>query len=271
MGSSRKLRFRRSLKENAVSLPPADSATAALRVNRLTDSIYELYNPGVESSLDIVFFHGLQLSHTSDACITTWRSRGSQKEVWPMTWLPKEFPKARILSVNYDAYIKTSAEHGRLDLYNTAESLMANLRIAKVGQHPVILVGHSYGGLVIKQLCYEAHMRQTLRGEDDEFLHYVRGVFFYGTPHHGSSFLSNPNRTHLRDPSPLLEMVKVLCAESARLHEWFDALRLMHKWRIAAVGESRLTTILTPVSVRLICVHDVTCLFFILLVLLLTC
>ncbi|BBN18256.1 protein SERAC1 [Marchantia polymorpha subsp. ruderalis] len=243
MESSRKLRFQRSLKENAVSLPPADSATAALRVNRLTDSIYELYNPGVESSLDIVFFHGLQLSHTSDACITTWRSRGSQKEVWPMTWLPKEFPKARILSVNYDAYIKTSAEHGRLDLYNTAESLMANLRIAKVGQHPVILVGHSYGGLVIKQLCYEAHMRQTLRGEDDEFLHYVRGVFFYGTPHHGSSFLSNPNRTHLRDPSPLLEMVKVLCAESARLHEWFDALRLMHKWRIASIGESRLTKI----------------------------
>ncbi|OAE26440.1 hypothetical protein AXG93_815s1000 [Marchantia polymorpha subsp. ruderalis] len=163
-----------------------------------------------------------------------------------MAWLPEEFSKARILSVNYDAYITTSTKYGTVDLYNTAESLMADLKIAKVGQHPVILVGHSYGGLVIKQLCYEAHNSQSLKGEEVGFLNYVRGVFFYGTPHRGSLFLSSPNGTQLKVANPLLEYVKVLCTESARLHEWFDSLRGIHKWSIAGVGESRPTTFLTP-------------------------
>ncbi|PTQ37084.1 hypothetical protein MARPO_0059s0034 [Marchantia polymorpha] len=235
-----------------MSLPPADSATAALRVNRLSDSIYELYKPGVESLLDIVFFHGLQLSHTSDAHVSTWRSRGSQKEVWPMTWLPEEFPRARILSVNYDACITTSAERGRLDLYCTAESLMEDLKSAKEGQHPwrpVILVGHSYGGLVIKQLCLHAHFSESLDRSQSPmagFLNCVRGIFFYGTPHRGMSSFFSPNGTELKDASPLLKYVKVLCAESARLHQYFDSLRLIHKWSIAGVGESKVTLFFTP-------------------------
>ncbi|OAE29208.1 hypothetical protein AXG93_2789s1180 [Marchantia polymorpha subsp. ruderalis] len=237
-----------------MSLPSADSATAALRVNRLSDSIYELYKPGVESLLDIVFFHGLQLSHTSDAHVSTWRSRGSQKEVWPMTWLPEEFPRARILSVNYDACITTSAERGRLDLYCTAESLMEDLKSAKEGQHPwrpVILVGHSYGGLVIKQLCLHAHFSESLDRSQSPmagFLNCVRGIFFYGTPHRGMSSFFSPNGTELKDASPLLKYVKVLCAESARLHQYFDSLRLIHKWSIAGVGESKVTLFFTPVS-----------------------
>ncbi|BBN18252.1 protein SERAC1 [Marchantia polymorpha subsp. ruderalis] len=196
---------------------------------RAEATLYELYKPGGQSLLDIVFFHGLQLSHTSDAHESTWRSRGSQKEVWPMTWLPEEFPRTRILSVNYDAYIKTSAEHGTLDLHNTAESLIKNLISAGVGQHPVILVGHTYGGSVIKQLCYMVHISQSLKGKKAGILNCVKGVFFYGMPHRGSSFFWSPNGTHHRElasASPLLDYVKVLCVESARLHEYFDSFRV---------------------------------------------
>ncbi|BFI34225.1 protein SERAC1 [Marchantia polymorpha subsp. ruderalis] len=228
-----------------MSLPPACSATST---SRLSDSVYELYNPGVESVLDVVFFHGLQSSHTSVPHLSTWISSGSHKEVWPQTWIPQKFPGARILSVEYDASISTSPTHGRLDLYLTAESLMYNLIIAKVGQHPwrpVILVGHSYGGLVIKQLCVQAHFSESLHRSDKQiarFLNSVTGIFFYGTPHHGSSSFFTPNGTKLKDASPLLDYVKLLCAESGRLHEYFDALRVYYKWSIAGVGESRPTT-----------------------------
>ncbi|OAE25249.1 hypothetical protein AXG93_1420s1120 [Marchantia polymorpha subsp. ruderalis] len=227
-----------------MSLPPACSATAA---TRLSDSVYELHKPGVESLLDVVLFHGLQSSHTSVAHLSTWTSRGCQKEVWPMTWLPEEFPGARILSVNYDACITTSAEHGRLDLYCTAENLMINLISAKVGQdplRPVILVGHSYGGLVIKQMCLQAHLSESLHLSKEQmagFLNCVKGIFFYGTPHHGMSSFFSPNGTHLKDASPLVDYVKLLCAQSARLHQDFDALRLSYKWSIAGVGESKPT------------------------------
>ncbi|PTQ26540.1 hypothetical protein MARPO_1060s0002, partial [Marchantia polymorpha] len=228
-----------------MSLPPACSATST---SKLSDSVYELYNPGVESVLDVVFFHGLQSSHTSVPHLSTWISSGSHKEVWPQTWIPQEFPGARILSVEYDASISTSPTHGRLDLYLTAESLMHNLIFAKVGQHPwrpVILVGHSYGGLVIKQLCVQAHFSESLHRSDKQiarFLNSVTGIFFYGTPHHGSSSFFTPNGTKLKDASPLLDYVKLLCADAGRLHEYFDALRVNYKWSIAGVGESRPTT-----------------------------
>ncbi|BFI39883.1 hypothetical protein MPTK2_7g04060 [Marchantia polymorpha subsp. ruderalis] len=53
---------------------------------QLSDSVYELHKPGVESMLDDdddILFHGLQSSHTSVAHLSTWRSRGLQMEVWP--------------------------------------------------------------------------------------------------------------------------------------------------------------------------------------------
>ncbi|BFI17970.1 protein SERAC1 [Marchantia polymorpha subsp. ruderalis] len=247
---------------------PEDSVLhAAPRVNRLSDSIYELYNPGASSRLNVVFFHGLQLSDNSDSHLSTWTSRGSQQEVWPMTWLPEEFPEARILCVNYDSCIRRSAEHGRLDLHNAAEMLMVNLKLARVFQHPTILIGHSYGGLVIKQLCLEAHTWRHIgddgedawvlestrpymgeEGEDASVLNCIKGVFFYGTPHHGSSVFSTI--IDLKDASLLLDFVHVLCAVSARLHQIFDSLRWTHKWRIAGVGELKptLTPTLTPVS-----------------------
>ncbi|BBM98075.1 protein SERAC1 [Marchantia polymorpha subsp. ruderalis] len=239
---------------NVTFQPQKDSVfhAAPPKVNQLTDNIYELYTPGATSRLrlDVVFFHGLQLDNTcdahlstwtsSDAHLSTWTSRGS-KEVWPMIWLPEEFPEARILCVKYDARTTRSAEYGRLDLHNAAENLTVSLIHANVGQHPIILVGHCYGGLLIKQLCLQAHMSETLRGRNPEFLKRVKGVFFYGTPHRGSSFFENvpfsENVGVLRDASPLLDFVKVLCADSARLHENFDSLRSTHKWRIAGVGE----------------------------------
>ncbi|BFI34203.1 protein SERAC1 [Marchantia polymorpha subsp. ruderalis] len=230
-----------------MSLSAACSATSTSRLN---DSVYELHNPGVESVLDVVFFHGLQSSHTSVPHLSTWISSGSHKEVWPQAWIPQEFPGARILSVQYDASIRTSAEHGRLDLYLTAESLMHNLINAKVGQHPwrsVILVGHSYGGLVIKQLCFHAHSSKSNK-QIARFLNSVTGIFFYGTPHHGISSFFTPNGTKLKEASPLLDYVNLLCAESGRLHENFDALRLSYEWSIAGVGESRPTIMLDAES-----------------------
>ncbi|BBN14389.1 hypothetical protein Mp_6g11260 [Marchantia polymorpha subsp. ruderalis] len=155
--------------------------------------------------------------------------------------------------------------------------LMVNLKLARVFQHPTILIGHSYGGLVIKQLCLEAHTWRHIgddgedawvlestrpymgeEGEDASVLNCIKGVFFYGTPHHGSSVFSTI--IDLKDASLLLDFVHVLCAVSARLHQIFDSLRWTHKWRIAGVGELKptLTPTLTPEgeSQSVIIVHE---------------
>ncbi|KAL3698731.1 hypothetical protein R1sor_012807 [Riccia sorocarpa] len=153
--------------------------------------------------MDILFFHGLNLSSTAsdDIHVSAWTSgEGSEAHLWPKTWLSQDFPRARILAISYDSHLITTAGQGRTDLHNTAESLMTCLLMEReeLLLRPLILVGHCFGGVLIKQLCVHAHDRQ---GEGAQM----------------------ETRTELR------------------LHGRFDNLRREYRWRIASVGELKET------------------------------
>jgi hypothetical protein len=62
------------------------------------------------TELDVVFFHGLQLTaDTSDAWSSTWTQRGHDDVCWPQEWLPYDLGEAvRIFSVSYNAHVVTS-------------------------------------------------------------------------------------------------------------------------------------------------------------------
>jgi len=63
------------------------------------------------TELDVVFFHGLQLTanDTSDAWSSTWTQRGHDDVCWPQEWLPSGLEKpVRIFSVSYNAHVVTS-------------------------------------------------------------------------------------------------------------------------------------------------------------------
>ena len=54
---------------------------------------------------------------------------------------------------------------------------------------PIIFVGHSLGGLVIKQALITAREHEHTLSEDDEYAKILRntvGIVFLGTPHRGS-------------------------------------------------------------------------------------
>jgi hypothetical protein len=64
-------------------------------------------------------------------------------------------------------------------------------------QHGFVLVGHSFGGLVIKSVLKEAHKRAQLTNPKNKidqqdttsakrFLENLKGVVFYAVPHSGS-------------------------------------------------------------------------------------
>ncbi|KAI1363149.1 armadillo-type protein [Xylaria arbuscula] len=101
--------------------------------------------------------------------------------------LTKSFPEARVLSFAYnsdwlvDAPVKTAEQIGKrmLDqLTNFQQNRGQRLRI--------VFIGHSFGGIVIKQaLC-----RLT---EAERLIHDTSGILFLGTPHQGSklSFLGS--------------------------------------------------------------------------------
>ncbi|KAF6809165.1 hypothetical protein CMUS01_13739 [Colletotrichum musicola] len=152
--------------------------------NSRADGLDIVYDPSknqtaVNPQFEIVAVHGLG-AHPEH----TWEGKSIDK-VKPKVHLlrdllPRAFPTARILSFSYnsdwlvDAPEKTAQQIGHRLAERLAEHRGEALRL------PIIFVGHSFGGIVIKQaLC--AMARSSSAMED------TRGVIFLGTPHQGSS------------------------------------------------------------------------------------
>lgn len=85
---------------------------------------------------------------------------------WPEVYLPPYLKNARpnrplslrILSVDYPATIQVSAtpQHP-LSLQQYAHFIRGELIKAGVGMRPVVFVGHSMGGLIIKHVLAEEY------------------------------------------------------------------------------------------------------------------
>ncbi|XP_053623486.1 uncharacterized protein LOC128682636 isoform X2 [Plodia interpunctella] len=94
---------------------------------------------------------------------------------WPRDWIKLDYPEARVISVNY-----TSDPHlwrplwvkgyKRLRLHERAEQMTRQLLALGVGQRPIIWVGHSKGGLFVKQIyceAYEAYLKMQNEAIND--------------------------------------------------------------------------------------------------------
>ncbi|KAL0852734.1 hypothetical protein ABMA27_012560 [Loxostege sticticalis] len=81
---------------------------------------------------------------------------------WPRDWIKEDYPDARVISINYtsDPYLWRPLwikQCKRLRLHERAEQMTKQLLELGVGERPIIWVGHSKGGLFIKQIYCEAY------------------------------------------------------------------------------------------------------------------
>lgn len=120
---------------------------------------------------------------------------------WPEVYLPTYLKNARpgrplslrILSVDYPATIQVSAtpQHP-LSLQQYAHYIHGELMKAGVGTRPVVFVGHSMGGLIVKHILSEEYEEWELcgglRSSDyaSPMLYQTKGIVFFSTPHKGS-------------------------------------------------------------------------------------
>uniref|UniRef100_A0A182PHB9 DUF676 domain-containing protein n=1 Tax=Anopheles epiroticus TaxID=199890 RepID=A0A182PHB9_9DIPT len=109
---------------------------------------------------------------------------------WPGDWLPLDCPGVRVIAVNYttDPYLWRPVwitKRNRSNLVDRARE-MSDLLIAKgVGRgHPIVWVGHSKGGIFIKQILVDAW--ESGRPAAEPLWRSSRGTFFYSVPHRGS-------------------------------------------------------------------------------------
>uniref|UniRef100_A0A182JWX8 DUF676 domain-containing protein n=1 Tax=Anopheles christyi TaxID=43041 RepID=A0A182JWX8_9DIPT len=145
---------------------------------------------------------------------------------WPGDWLPLDCPGVRVIALNYttDPYLWRPVwitKRNRSSLADRARE-MSDLLIAKgVGRgHPIVWVGHSKGGIFIKQILVDAW--ESGRPAAEPLWRSSRGTFFYSVPHRGSP-LADFNLPLLRQSVELLEIQKN-CSSILELHSRFVAL-----------------------------------------------
>ncbi|KAF2133160.1 hypothetical protein P153DRAFT_331614 [Dothidotthia symphoricarpi CBS 119687] len=138
-----------------------------------------------ESLIDIVFVHGLR-----GGSMKTWRLEEDQQFFWPQYWLPKEpeLVNASIHTFGYDSDWG-STKPSILNVHDFGQSLYEELRTSPSLRHkprtsPIILVGHSMGGLVIKKAYILAQQDRA----HPELSERIRSIFFLATPHRGSDY-----------------------------------------------------------------------------------
>ncbi|KAM9234810.1 protein SERAC1 isoform 1-T1 [Dugong dugon] len=190
------------------------------------DGVYVLH-PQCRTSqpikADVLFIHGLM-----GAAFRTWRQqdldevlmeKASEDEdryttCWPKTWLARDCPALRIISVEYDTSLsdwRARCPMERKSIAFRSSELLRKLRAAGVGDRPMIWVSHSMGGLLVKKMLVEA----SKKTEMSTLINNTRGMIFYSVPHHGSHLAEySVNYRYLLFPS--LE-VKELSKDSPAL------------------------------------------------------
>ncbi|KAI9759059.1 MAG: hypothetical protein M1835_000474 [Candelina submexicana] len=172
-------------------LPFLTKRFTSSRARKITDSNDEktgrgplglrLLHSSPEPLIDIIFVHGLR-----GGSIKTWRKGYDPRNIWPQLWLPVEpgLHNANIHSFGYDsdwASMKSSI----LNVHDFGQSLFEEMRNSSCLRNnengPILLIGHSMGGLVVKKAF-------VLANNFPEFQKRIQCMFFLATPHRGSGY-----------------------------------------------------------------------------------
>ncbi|XP_072218553.1 protein SERAC1 isoform X2 [Leuresthes tenuis] len=203
---------------------------------------------------DVLFIHGIL-----GAAFKTWRqkdrstleeekeaeSRDDYTECWPKSWLAADCPNLRVLSVEYDSHLsdwmaKCPAENQRKSLAYRSQELLKKLKLAGVGERPVVWVAHSMGGLLVKKMLQDASEDPDMQG----LLKNTKGIVFYSVPHYGTFMAEySVNARYLLFPS--IE-VKELCKDSPALHnlnESFLNIAKENEYKVLSFAETLPTNI----------------------------
>ncbi|KAL2675967.1 hypothetical protein IWX47DRAFT_416009 [Phyllosticta citricarpa] len=162
------------------------------------DGFTALYSPPeTERTLDVIALPGLG-GHPF------WSFKARKQDfMWLRDGLRKSVPSAQVLVYGYDSHLQKSNSFQSLqDLgLNFALALMSLIKASNKesgGIRPVVLIGQSLGGLVIKELAVG-------RKEEQDLLKSVEAVLFFGTPNSGMDISSTipmvrgqPNEDFLR-------------------------------------------------------------------------
>ena len=139
-----------------------------------------LYSPS-QPLVDFIFVHGL-----GGGSRKTWSKTGSVTDYWPQDWLPKDpaFSTVRVHSFGYDSdWVR--GKDNCLNIHQFGKLLLAEMSVSpslSQASTPIVLIGHSMGGLVIKKAYMLARQGAACEALTERF----HTMYFLATPHRGS-------------------------------------------------------------------------------------
>jgi tetratricopeptide (TPR) repeat protein/pimeloyl-ACP methyl ester carboxylesterase len=148
--------------------------------------LFKIAGPTDAPRASVVFVHGLGGHHYDTwRCSPNGKAWDADTTFWPL-WLARDCEKLAVYAIGYDAPVsrlRGSAMHFTDQATNILARVLAEPALAR---GPLILIGHSLGGLVIKQLLRTAEGEaQNYVGAAD-LVQRVEKVAFLATPHSGS-------------------------------------------------------------------------------------
>ncbi|KAH0552892.1 hypothetical protein GP486_006908, partial [Trichoglossum hirsutum] len=196
---------------------------------------------------DIVAVHGLDGDPKN-----TWTNRQT-KAFWLKDFLPHDVPNARVLTFGYNA--NAAFGNSTADIVDHAKSLLSSLVDKREEDdelsRPIIFIGHSLGGIVIKQALFQAKIEQRYNSISESTV----GIMFLGTPHRGSEkvaygkVLASLATTVLNKPSPRL--VKALQVNSKALMRLTTDFKFqLPKYQVHSFYEMKPTKMLSTLVVE---------------------
>jgi len=201
--------------------------------------------------VDVVFIHGLW-----GGVFYTWRQQDKDNVMdcevggeegysfcWPRDWLEEECrDHVRVLGCDFDSYLSQwgnncPTQSYKQNLEERSEDMLAKLVQAGVGTRPVIFVGHSMGGLIIKKMLVSAQTSgdSTLH----QFASNTKGVVFYSTPHEGSQIAKmNSVFKYFFFPSVEVQELEMDSPALLELNTYFKQFVEKFKTRVISFGET---------------------------------
>ena len=181
---------------------------------------------GGNRAADVLFLHGLG----GDA-FSTWRWGNDQSTSWPH-WLAAEFPDECFWTLGYAAsptnrvrglrqWISGDRDAGHaMPLPDRAREVIDLMVRHQLGSRPLLLIGHSLGGLLAKQILRRAS--DDSRDDHHCIFSNTKAVLFLGTPHQGASLASLADRFRvIFGPTASMEDLKAHDAHLGDLFDWY--------------------------------------------------
>lgn len=136
-----------------------------------------LTNPLQHITVDIIAVTGL-----AGHAFGSWKSK-NKPDMWLRDFLPETVPNARILTYGYDTKLPGSQSEAFIpDLSKRLLESIKTIRSGDTRNRPLILIGHSLGGLVVKEALAQAFEGSE---EDNSVCTSCFAILLFGVPNRG--------------------------------------------------------------------------------------